>query len=452
MFVNLADPLGGKQQAWGDTWYQPLLYYLTAAFVKVLPFTITTVRLPMALVAGLLTPALMFLLARRVTGQVLPALVAALVIGLAPTHVVLGRQALDYVLPLPFVIGWIWCLHAFVETNESKYLVRAGWILGVGCYSYIASWALMPAFLVITLTLYSARSAFFSVGSAFRRTVFAFAIPVSIGVLWVAAHPEMIQQTVTRYGVTEGPKYGFIETYLSVIHPNVLFMRGGPSLVTSTARSGFVLAPVAILLLAGAAELWRRKDWLATVIVAGLVLSPLPAAFKGEPSMIQRAMYILPFMALLSGLGVVWLWRARLTRAVAVLAIAAAPFQFGYFYVDYFTHYKFRSAFYYDPAAFRDVAAHLMAPGDAPAFYFTVDVDDASVKWRYYTIASGRGDLLARTQYIDADVVPTAAPRSVLVTYDITNRLNALKANGWVVERLISDVDNRPAAVILRKS
>ena len=78
--------------------------------------------------------------------------------------------------------------------------------------------------------------------------------------------------------------------------------------------------------------------------------------------MIQRALYVLPFAALLAGFGVAWLWQSRLGRAIALLVLLASPIQFGYFYFDYFTHYKFRSAFYYDPAAFRDVAAYLWVP------------------------------------------------------------------------------------------
>ena len=451
--MSLSDPLGGRQQEWGDTWYQPLLFYISAIVFKVLPLTITTVRLPMALIGGLLTPLLMFVVARRLIGQAMPALIAALVVALAPTHVVLSRQALDYVLPLPFVIGWLWCLHAFTTSRQPKFLTIAGVLLGVGCYSYIASWALMPVFLLITfIVIVNITGA----ASALRRTVpmaIAFAIPVAIGVVWVLAHPEMLEQTVSRYGITEGPKSGPVATYLSLLHPNVLFVRGGPSMVTSTARSGFVLLPVALFLAAGAMELWRRRDWIAVVLVTGILVAPIPAAFKGEPSMIQRAMYLLPFVGVLGGFGWAWLWQqSRLTRAAAILALAAMPIQFGYFYYDYFTHYKARSAFYYDPAAFRSVAGHLIAHDDAPAFYFTNDVDDASVKWRYYTVAGGRTELLPRTQYIEPDQRPAAAPAgSRLVTYDQTLRLEALKADGWEIEQLIHDVDNRPASVILRK-
>ena len=73
------------------------------------------------------------------------------------------------------------------------------------------------------------------------------------------------------------------------------------------------------------------------------------------------------------------------------------------------------------------------------------------MKWRFYTTADGRTDLLARTRYIGRDEVPPAAPGSVLVTYDETERLNALQAAGWTIDQKVFDVDQRPAAVILRK-
>jgi hypothetical protein len=132
--------------------------------------------------------------------------------------------------------------------------------------------------------------------------------------------------------------------------------------------------------------------------------------------------------------------------------LVASPIQFAYFYYDYVGHYKLRSAFYYDPVAFQDVAGHLIESPDTPAFYFTNDVDDASVKWRFYATGDGRADLLARTKYIDVGDWPDAPAGSRLVTYDDSARLAELAAAGWTVERVITDVDHRRAAVILRKS
>ena len=134
-----------------------------------------------------------------------------------------------------------------------------------------------------------------------------------------------------------------------------------------------------------------------------------------------------------------------------LLVIAIAPLQFGYFYYDYFTHYKLRSAFYYDNVAFRDVADYLIADREAPAIYFADDVDDASAKWRFYTVERGREDLLTRTHYVGATEAPDAPSNRLLVTYEETPRLERLTAAGWRVATIVHDADNRPAAAILRR-
>ena len=63
----------------------------------------------------------------------------------------------------------------------------------------------------------------------------------------------------------------------------------------------------------------------------------------------------------------------------------------------------------------------------------------------------GRTELLARTQYVGPDDRPGGRPGSVLVTYDDTARLGRAVSRRLAVEKVISDVDNRQAAAILRK-
>jgi hypothetical protein len=449
VFVNLADPLGEPPQPWGDTYYHPFLFYLDAAVMLVAPPTIATARLPVAIIGGLLSPLLLYVVARRIIGESLPALIAALVLALAPVHVILSRQALDYVLPVPFVLGWLWCLDASLRARNGKYVAPASIILGIGCYSYIASWAVMPMLLAVSWAIWLR-------AGLERRTIVIsavlFAMPVLVAPLWIAFHPQMLYDTVARYTAEPyGPKAPFVATFISLIKPLLWFVRGGPSLTTATARSGVVLLPVAAMLAAGVVVLARRRDWRSAVIASGLLIGLLPAAVKGELGMIQRAIYVLPFIALTAGFGLAWLWQSRPGRYVAGLLLAVSIVQFGYFYFDFFTHYKLRSAFYYDPVAFRDVAAELIHAADAPAFYFTTDLDDASVKWRFYTTLEGRTELLSRARYIEPDEHPSAAPGSMLVTYEDTARVNALVADGWQLAATIKDVDSRPAAVILRK-
>jgi len=493
LFVNLADPLGEKAQPWGDTWYQPFLFYLTALAVKLLPFSEAAVRAPAAFLGGVVSPLLMYLVTMRLLGNRVHAMVAALVLALAPAHLILSRQALDYICPLPFVLAWLWCLIAFAQTGRVAFAGVGGLLLGLGCYSYIASWVMMPIYLALSWVVFyragrpPTRRRFHlraeryggQVGEAgfvkpAAAATIGFALPVIVLVPWLWMNPQMLRETVARYSLSDAEQVSQSRTqndasiaqlvgrtlgaYVSYFNPVTLFARGGPSMTTSTARTGVFLLPVAVWLPAGLYVLWRRRDaaGIHWVLLAGLLTAPIPAAVKGEPDMVQRALYMIPFAALISAMGFALMWQAkhRIVRMATVLLVLAAPIQFAEFYFDYFTHYKLRSAFYYDPVAFRDVAQYLFDQGPAPAYYFADDLDDAGAKWRFYTIKHSRQDLLARTRHVATDgPEPAAAPSgSFLVMYVGRAKLAALEQPGhWTVVTVIKDVDQRETAAILRK-
>ena len=66
LFFNLADPLGDPvKMPWGDTWYHPMLFYLIAIALKFVALSEAAVRLPNALIGGVLTPFLIYGAARR---------------------------------------------------------------------------------------------------------------------------------------------------------------------------------------------------------------------------------------------------------------------------------------------------------------------------------------------------------------------------------------------------
>ncbi len=472
LFVNLADPIGEKAQPWGDTWYQPLLFYLTALALKFLPFSEAAVRAPAAFLGGVVSPMLLYAVAMRLLAHRFQAIVAALVLALAPAHLILSRQALDYICPLPFVLGWLWCVISFVQTGRIVFAAAGGLLLGIGCYSYVASWAMMPIYLALSWFVFHRTGRGFA-GPAAAATA-GFVLPLLVLIPWLWTYPEMLQQTVARYRLSDEEQVSQLRAaednapltavgrtlgaYASFYDPVTLFVRGGPSLTTSTGRTGVLLLPVAVWLPLGLYALWRRGDpaGLQWMLVAGLLTAPIPAAVKGEPDMIQRALYMLPFMALISAMGLARMWQARhrAVRAAAVLLLLAAPIQFGEFYFDYFTHYKFRSAFYYDPVALRDVARYLFDQRPAPGYYFTTDLDDASAKWRFYAIQRRRQEVLGRTQYVAADGPELAAAPggSLLVTYVDRRTLVALEHAGqWEIVKVITDVDGRETAAILRK-
>ena len=155
LFFNLADPASDLGPLpWGNTWYQPLLFYIVAATLTVAPLSEFAVRLPVAIVGGVITPILLYLVALRLFKRRGLALFSAVVLALSPPHLILSRQALDYVCPLPFMLGWFWFLLDYAETRRLKSVALAGVCLGLGFYSYIASWVMMPIYLALSAIVY----------------------------------------------------------------------------------------------------------------------------------------------------------------------------------------------------------------------------------------------------------------------------------------------------------
>lgn len=472
LFFSLSDPgTDFREMPWGNTWYQPLLFYIVAMVLVVAPLSEFAVRLPVAIVGGVITPILMYAVALRLFRRPGLALFSAAVLALTPPQLILSRQALDYVCPLPFMLGWFWFLLDYAETRRLKSAVLAGVCLGLGFYSYIASWVMMPIYLALSAIVY------WRVAGPLRPLVAStagFVAPLLVLIPWLWTHPVMLRETFDRYQMSDQEQVSMIQdpgnafrldkvaatlsTYWSHFDPAFLFVIGGPSMTTSTGRVGVFLLPLAFLLPLGVLALLRRADPLGfhTIILLGVVTAPLAATLKGQPFAVQRILFMLPFAALIAAFGLDWLWRAR-SRAARVAAVAlmvGVPLHFAVFYRDFFTHYKLRSAFYYDPAAFADVAAYLIADDQAPVIYLSHEIDDVGAKWRYYTTRDGRQDKMARTQFVDHDglKIGPSDPGSLLAVYTKAAELAALEQSGlWKIEKVISDVDNRPTVAILRK-
>ena len=467
VMVDIGDPLGGPPSPWGNSYYQPFLFYVLALVFKILPLTETSARLPAALIGGLIGALLMYALATRVIGSRAGAIGATLVLAFAPIEVLVSRRALDYVCPVPFVIAWLWCLWRWIAEPRDWRACAAGVVLGFGVYSYISSWVLMPVYLAMSAAVFVKRSP-----TPARTTAigtFGFVLPLLPLVLWIATHPEMLQQTAARYQAPNQAAapaltgsalaLSVLQSYWSFFDPMTWFVYGGPSLTTSTGRVGIFLLPVAVLFPLGVYALWRRPrhDLPPWVIAIGLLTAALPAAIIREGGAVQRAMGLVVFVAIICGYAVDHLWRSerRIWRqAVLALALVGA-LQFGLFYRDYFTHYPLRSAFYYDPVAFADVATLLLEDATVPAYYFDTELDDAPTKWRFYSTKAGRAEVMRRTSYVARDRFPLdgAPAGSLCVIYVDKAATDALTASGrWTLLAKVHDVDNREAAAIYRKA
>ncbi|MGH9142553.1 MAG: glycosyltransferase family 39 protein [Vicinamibacterales bacterium] len=309
------------------SWYQPAVIYLTAFALKILPLAEWSVRAPTACL-GLLDIALIYLVARHLFGSVLFGAIAAGLLALSPAHFIHSRYGMDYLYPVPFVLGWLLCLVLYNQRGHTWLLVAGMCLLGVGFYSYIAAIVLMPLYAALTLLLLlrqraPRRSVVLAVGG-----FVAWLIPF---VVWIARHPNVYQATVEKYGLYDPKNMDAVQGFRSFIsyesvsarlsdfwnfyNPAFLFFGSGTKLMFSTNRVGVFLLPVAVFLLIGVAAAWRnRRSSIDMILLAGFATAPLAALIVAEEHAIFRALVVLPFGILLATAGVQQVWIASTHR------------------------------------------------------------------------------------------------------------------------------------------
>ena len=195
---------------WGNTWYQPLLFYIVSMVLVVAPLSEFAVRLPVAIVGGVITPILMYAVAFRLFKRRGLALFSAVVLALTPPQLILSRQALDYVCPLPFILGWFWFLIDYTETRRIKSAVLGALCLGLGFYSYIASWVMMPIYFALSAHRLLARAW----SGSLRPLVAAalgFVAPLVLFIPWLWTHPAMLRETFDRYQMSDQEQVSMIQ-------------------------------------------------------------------------------------------------------------------------------------------------------------------------------------------------------------------------------------------------
>lgn len=473
LFVNVENPLADRHD--GDRWWQPYFIYLQAAALKVLPLAEWSVRLPSILLA-LLNVALAYAVAARLFGGVLFPVIAALMLATTPVHLIFGRMALDYFAPVTFTLGWLYFLVVFLDGGPLSAVAWAGLVLGFGVYSHISAWVFMPLFVVLTwiAVVWARRQPI----AAVSIVTVAFLLPLLPFYLWTQSHPEMIGALLGSYQSSFMAQLSFLQKvrellnytnvqdkvsiYWDFFNPSFLFLAGGSNLSLSTRIVGVLLLPMSVFLVAGVHRIFTdaQARVIGTVLVIGVLAAPIPAVLRGESQAIQRELVMVPLAVFIAMFGVIALLhhRTMLVRLVSMLLLAAMPLQFGWFVRDYFGDYQKRSAYWFDPVAFRDVADRLLAEDEkasVPAVYLSGDLDDGSTRWLFFLWKHHRENLWPRTREFDpAHLQPGEVPAgSLMVLYANDPRVPGFIGSGqFAVQHTIVHIGGAPSAVILRKT
>ena len=417
----------------GDYWATPIVTYLTALTLLVLPISEETIRLTSVFI-GVSGVVLMYAVARQLFKRETMALIAAALLALTPAHFIHARLAVDHLYPVPFVLGWLWCLGRFLERQHDRTLFLGSIILGVGAYTYLASLMLMPMYGLITMLALWA--------SGYRQLkpylvcAAGIMLPMSLLVPWYFAHPTHFTNQVNMYSVYDAdrltPLQGLREllSYSSLsaraavfydgFNPSMLFFTGGGSLINATSRAGVFLFPLAVFLAIG---LYRaatsRYNAYSLVLLLGFLSAPLGPAVVND-MMINRMLVLLPFAVLLAMYGVDYLLTgSTLRRATAFTLLVLMPAQFALFYRDYMGDYRLRTAVWFE-RNIRELAAQVLDSDrhrPVPAVYLTSrEIPWIRYQWHFFLLKSGHTELLERTIYFSPDEFnPSTLPSGALV-------------------------------------
>ncbi len=321
------------------SWFMPYIYYWTAIWLQLLPLAEWSIRVPTAIlgVAGII---LMYRVSRRLLDDRVFAVIATALLACAPTYFILSRYALDYIYPIPFILAWLWCLLIGLEPGRSRrWLFAAGLGLGLGFYSYIASIALMPIYFALAVVVLRMSKRSWADAGALAA---GFALPLALFAAWLLQHPDVVRTTAERYGLVGQAVSGapidiaaIADRYWRFFHPDFLFLTGDSYLPFSTRSAGvFPLAGALLIAIGVYTSLGPARSPITVMLVAAFVVTPLPAALLEDPGAIRRAMGMLPFGALLGGLGARQLARIAtvpyLKPAGYFAALAAALAGIGY--------------------------------------------------------------------------------------------------------------------------
>ena len=442
----------------GGFFATPVNIYVTALFLKILPLTEVTTRLP-SVVIGLLNIALLFGIARRLFANAWLPVLAAAVFALTPAHFIHSRLGTDHEYAVTAVLAWALCLVGH-EVLSMRRLAVAGAILGAGVYTYLGALITMPVCVAITWAVLWRKGErsivpFAAVAAGFALILLPFAA-------WHLSHPLQYLDQMKMYSLGETPAsepVGLsdrVAVYWDYFNPSFLFFAGDTGLINGTRYTGVFLLPVLLLWLVGLARLLTTLKSPSVLLVAlGLLMAPLAAAVVGEPYRINRALVLLPFVSLIVAMGVEVMWAARNTwsRAAVILLLLLMPLQFAGFYRDYFGDYRLRSAKWLEyniGGGLEEIIRQQPSSGAAP-IYIADNIQWAPYYWQFYQAKHGRSDLASGTTFVDVHAFDAAViPAGSVVLCRIHDE-RALLAAGLTRVAAVPEPDGVPWFAVLRR-
>ncbi|MDO8573429.1 MAG: glycosyltransferase family 39 protein [Candidatus Daviesbacteria bacterium] len=326
----------------------PVHIYITAIFVKLFGLSDFTVRLPSAVI-GIFSVLVIFYLARILFKNNLIALLSALFLAVSPYHIQFSRGLWEVNFALFFfLLGLLFFFLAL--QNKRKLLSLAFLSFGFSIFSYHSSKIVVPIVVLLLILLYfkdlrKLSWNFYSGLLIFFVFITLLFIDTRLLGTARAKQTQFSRDIIEKTQIFQKTNNSFLgvgeiilKQYITHFTPQYLFISGDQSPRTSIKVIGEFYKIDAFFILVGLFFLLKMRSKASMIILAWLILAPIPASLvKGAPSA-NRAVFMMGNLHLLSAIGaasIVGLFKQRLRIYILIIILFVVSLQV-YSYTNYY--------------------------------------------------------------------------------------------------------------------
>lgn len=303
-------------QSFGD-YKSPLLVYTTAIFVALFHLSPLTVRLPIAL-SGLGIVILSFLLTKELTKSLKASLFVMFMVTVSPWAILYSRVSFEATLATLLITLGVYFSLLWSRKSKFELLAVAIFSFALSLYAYHSPKVVVPlialVFLLMLRKQIRAHMKSVVIGLLIAAVLLA---PLAYASIYSSANSRALGTTI--FG-SPNVIVTFIKNYFAHLSPQFLLFGKDLNFRQSTKEMG-VSTPVEVLLASIGAMLivfrpkMRKYWWLVAVAAIGIV----PAAVGVDVPHSIRAMNVLPWIQIVSGIGAmsIWHWLQHRNKKVA---------------------------------------------------------------------------------------------------------------------------------------
>lgn len=334
-----------------EVFFLPAYAYISAPIVGLLGLSEFSTRLLSSLV-GISALIFIYLIAKEIWNKKV-VLFALLVLVISPWHIFYSRGTFEGNLALTFFTAGFFFWIKFLKLKTGKTFLISIFLFALSMYSYQAERLVVPLFAVVAILL--SLPILIKLRNKLvipTLIVFVFLIPLlslsfKSGGYHRAFGVSVFSQEKTPPGWVEGKEAGILTNnifylrgrqiaslYLSYFSPRNLFVEGDFDKQRSVENMSVFYVWMAPAMLIGVWFAIKSKLKSQKLLLAWMVLGPLPAALTGDPFHTYRSLLFYMPLAIFAGVGLSRVYRLIRSFGLVLLVVGSlALFSFNYFII-----------------------------------------------------------------------------------------------------------------------